>query len=770
MRAYVVRMWGKSQRCADGGRGARGFSAMIAKTIAAMLFVALMLSGAGLYWAARESDAVSAERQARSVQHAMETSVDELALQQETVAIWDDASSNTVAARPDLEWVHNNIGLWLHRIFGHDEVFVLDHADRPIYAAMRGRSVTPRHYEKLSRDLRFLIRSVRGGDGGINGRHDRNPRQSLRNNSTVRTTSRATHDSHIMSVGGRPAAASAMLIQPSTPNYVQPKGQWPVLVSVRYLDGGFLQELNLRQLIANPRFSRSPDHGRREQVIPLRTEWGTTIGFLAWRPELPGTRILWRLIPVALVVLLCFASFMAILGWRLKKVMHQLSAAEEQAAHLAFHDAWTGLPNRALFQRRLDELTKVADPGRSRFTLVLLDVDEFKLINDTLGHDAGDAVLLAFAERLKEATRPDDLVARLGGDEFALLLVGMDDAKSIEAYAQDLFERLHLPCDHEGKIIHPRASIGASIYVGSTSAESMLKHADLALYEAKKSGRGLFRLYERGMWSEVIRRQKMLSLAKEALEADTLRPYYQPKVALETGEIVGFEALLRCCERGRSPTGPDRIAAAFEDSTLAAAISDTMIDKVIEDILVWRASGLKFGHVAINAAAAELRGGDFAQRLLGKLRQAAIPPECLQVEVTESVLVGRGIDHVERTFRELAAGGVKLALDDFGTGFASLSHLKRFPVQIMKIDRTFVRDLQVDPEDGAIVDALIELGKTLGIEVVAEGIETKAQRDFLWALGCPFGQGYLFGNAAPASRVPNILRKGPPPIETRAAA
>ena len=179
-----------------------------------------------------------------------------------------------------------------------------------------------------------------------------------------------------------------------------------------------------------------------------------------------------------------------------------------------------------------------------------------------------------------------------------------------------------------------------------------------------------------------------------------------------------------------------------------------------EPARIWRAAGLAFGHVAINAAAAELRRGDFAERLLSSLKEAAIEPESIQVEVTESVLVGRGIDHVERTFKKLAACGVRLALDDFGTGFASLSHLKRFPVQIMKIDRTFIRDLQVDPEDGAIVDALVELGKTLGIEVVAEGVETTAQRDFLIALGCPVGQGYLFGQAVPASQIPNILRTG----------
>lgn len=736
----------------------RTFSTTMARTVAGMVLAALLLSGAGLYWAAHESDVVSAERQARTARHAMESSVDELALQQETVSIWDDAASHLVADRRDMTWIHDNIGRWLNRMFGHDEVFILDRSDRPIYAAVMGAQVPLERYQQRSGDVEYLVNSVRGRHGRLNGRHDRNPRAPLDVGSTVRTTARATHDSHLMLVGGRPAAASAMLIQPSTPNYVQPKGQWPVLISIRYLDRGFLAELSSRQLISAPRFSRSSKQQAGEHVIPLVTEWGKTIGFLAWKPELPGTRILWRLVPLTLLVLIALAALMAFLGRRLRNAVGELATAEAHAAHLAFHDPLTGLPNRALFQRRLDELTR-SDHLAPPFALLLLDVDEFKLTNDTLGHDAGDAVLLGFADRLRCAVRPDDLVARLGGDEFALLLMGANQPGEVESFSNQLFDRLRQPYEHDGRPIHCNASIGASIYTGRDSAADMLKHADLALYESKSSGRGMFRLYDPLMWSKMIIRQEMLSVAKGSLEGGFIRPFYQPKVNLETGEVVGFEALLRCCLPGKEPLGPDYLAAAFEDSVLAADISDRMVEGVIEDVLVWQSAGLRFGHVAINAAAAELRRGDFSERLLSRLTHAAISPECIQVEVTESVLVGRGIEHVERTFKELAANGVRLALDDFGTGFASLSHLKRFPVQIIKIDRTFIRDLQVDADDGAIVDALIGLGQALGIDVVAEGIETTAQRDFLAALGCAIGQGYLFGGAMPAASVPQLLRK-----------
>jgi diguanylate cyclase (GGDEF)-like protein len=737
------------------GQG-RSFSLTIAVAIGAMVVVSLFLACVGVYWATHESDAVSVERQARSAQHAMELSVDELALQQETVAIWDDAARRLVAVKRDQRWVHDNMTGWLNRIFGHDAVFVLDGHDRPTYAAIEGEAVPVDRYDALSADLRHLLDSVRGRNHDTNGRHDRIPGQRPHPQATIRTTPRASHASHLMLVGGRPAAASAMLVRPSTENYVQPNGEWPVLISVRYLDANFLVELSSRQLISAPRFSRRPVRTANEHAVPLRTEWGATIGYLVWRPELPGTRILWKLGPLNLLILFGLATFMAFLGRRLRNSASELAAAEAHSAHLAFHDALTGLPNRSLFQRRLDELSRKG--ASSDFALALLDVDDFKLINDTQGHDAGDALLLAFAERLLAAVGPQDLVARLGGDEFALLLMGRSDARQLEEFSTRLLERLREPCEHRGDVIQCGASIGASSFKAVGSAQNMLKHADLALYEAKASGRGAFRLYDPSMSLTMVKRGKMLSLAASALKGELIVPFYQPKVHLRSGQIIGFEALLRCCLPGEPARGPGSLAAAFEDSNLAVLLSDRMVEGVIGNIAAWRAAGLPFGHVAINAALAELRRGDFAERLLAKLDRAGIPPNCIQVEVTESVLLGRGIEHVERTFHELADKGIRLALDDFGTGFASLTHLKRFPIEIIKIDRSFVRDLQIDAEDGAIVEALIGLGHALKIEVVAEGIETRAQRDFLDALGCSVGQGYLYGGALPAAEIPALLR------------
>jgi EAL domain-containing protein (putative c-di-GMP-specific phosphodiesterase class I) len=245
-------------------------------------------------------------------------------------------------------------------------------------------------------------------------------------------------------------------------------------------------------------------------------------------------------------------------------------------------------------------------------------------------------------------------------------------------------------------------------------------------------------------------RLSMIALARDALKNDRIEPFYQPKVNLRTGAIDGFEALLRWRDPRRGVQRPDTIAAAFDDVALAAELTDRMVERVIADIGDWRGRGLAFGHVAINAAAAEFRRGDFAERLLERLAEAAIPPELVQLEVTETVFLGRGADHVGRALRTLSSAGVKIALDDFGTGFASLSHLKQFPVDTIKIDRSFIRDIETDADARAIVRAVVNLAGSLEIAVVAEGIETESQHGRLIAKGCDVGQGYFYSAAVPA--------------------
>jgi diguanylate cyclase (GGDEF)-like protein/PAS domain S-box-containing protein len=432
--------------------------------------------------------------------------------------------------------------------------------------------------------------------------------------------------------------------------------------------------------------------------------------------------------------------------------------AEEKILWAAHHDHLTRLPNRALFQIRLSKaLEESAEQGR-KLGLLILDVDHLKEINDTLGHDAGDAVLQAVANRLSAAVRPIDTVARNGGDEFAIIFPEIDGEQDIKALIAPIQEQMQRPLPFAGRMLDCRASIGASLWPDhAEEAANLIKQADVALYTAKATGRDKVMIFEPSMRTEAQQKAVMRNNARSAIDTRSIEPFYQPKVHLQSGELAGFEALLRWRNPRAGIELPASIQAAFDDPQLAVALSKQMHDMVFVDICRWLQDGVAFGNVAINASAAEFKDLEFADRILERLRAADIPTRCLEIEVTETVFLGRGAESVERALRTLSAEGVKIALDDFGTGYASLSHLKQFPVDIIKIDRSFVHDLASNPDDPAILQAVLNLGKSLGITTIAEGVETAVQAAFLRSQGCDLCQGFLFGMASPSNLIPDLV-------------
>jgi diguanylate cyclase (GGDEF)-like protein/PAS domain S-box-containing protein len=428
--------------------------------------------------------------------------------------------------------------------------------------------------------------------------------------------------------------------------------------------------------------------------------------------------------------------------------------AEERFRWLAHHDALTQLPNRALFNERLDEAIGQNASSGQKVGLLFLDVDHLKHVNDTLGHGAGDTLIVEMARRLQTSVRSGDTVSRIAGDEFAVILPEIDGEQELTRIAEGIINCLEKPFSYSGRILDCRASIGASLWPGDgRAATDLLKQADMALYAAKSAGRGKAMLFKAEMRADAQRRASMLSHARIATEERRIEPFYQPKVVLGTGQLAGFEALLRW----RNPRGdlelPSTIQAAFDDPRLAIAMGQHMQESIISDMRQWLDAGLKFGHVAVNVSAAEFRSGHFAEQLLKRLRSAGIPTRYLEVEVTETVFLGRGAEYVEQALRTLASEGIKIALDDFGTGYASLSHLKQYPVNIIKIDRSFVQDLASNTANTAIISSVLALGRSLGLTTVAEGVETTAQARFLEAHGCDQGQGFLFGRPHPSGFV-----------------
>jgi diguanylate cyclase (GGDEF)-like protein/PAS domain S-box-containing protein len=443
----------------------------------------------------------------------------------------------------------------------------------------------------------------------------------------------------------------------------------------------------------------------------------------------------------------------------------------ERVRWAADHDAMTGLPNRSYFQEQLQQSLEEASAGGRNVGLLVLDIDNLKEVNDDRGHDAGDALLRVFADRLRIAVRPTDTVARLGGDEFAVILHQLDKGDDVDSIIGPILERLQVSFSHLGNALDCRASVGAAIYPQQgNSPDELMKNADLALYAAKLSHRGSMTMFAPGMRAEMQDRMSMLNLARDAIRQRLIIPYYQPKVNLRTGKLAGFEALLRWRHASRGIQAPATIAEAFGDVELASQIGDRMQELVFADMRSWLDQGLQFHHIAINTSGAEFRKGDFAEKLLTRLERAGVPPELVEVEITEkTAFLGKNSDHVVQALEVLRQHRVRVALDDFGTGFSSLSHLKDLPVDVLKIDRSFVHDIAgtTDADDTAIVLAVINLGRSLKIEVIAEGIENESQAAFLRANGCDTGQGFLFGEAVPAQLVPDLIGRGGPGVERR---
>jgi diguanylate cyclase (GGDEF)-like protein/PAS domain S-box-containing protein len=438
--------------------------------------------------------------------------------------------------------------------------------------------------------------------------------------------------------------------------------------------------------------------------------------------------------------------------------IHDRKLAQEALHWAAYHDDLTSLPNRRLFQERLQQVLDQAATAQQGIGLLIMDIDDFKQVNDRFGHDAGDALLKAFSKRLTNHLRVTETVARLGGDEFAVILPDVAGEDEVVSIATAILARMQEPLMLGSLVRECRASIGGAISVEQgMAAEDLLKQADLALYSCKAAGRGVFQMFKPAMREEAQKRASALEVARQAVVQDWIVPFYQPKVALGTGRLAGFEALLRWRHSRMGIQSPDAIAPAFDDTELGIAIGNRMLSCVVSDMRSWLDAGLNIGRISINASAAEFRRDDYAERVLKYLRLAAVPARYLGVEVTESVFLGSDIELAERTLRTLSTSGVSIALDDFGTGYASLTHLKRFPVNVIKIDRSFVRDIEVDAGDAAIVKAVLSLGRSLGIRVVAEGVETAAQASFLREYGCDLGQGYHFGRPMPARDVPQFM-------------
>jgi diguanylate cyclase (GGDEF)-like protein/PAS domain S-box-containing protein len=433
--------------------------------------------------------------------------------------------------------------------------------------------------------------------------------------------------------------------------------------------------------------------------------------------------------------------------------------AEAELVHLAFHDSLTGLANRALFHDRVEHV--VATGSMSRAAILYLDLDGFKDVNDGLGHDAGDELLGQVGERLQQAARPGDTVARLGGDEFAILLEQASDPREAAvAVAGRILRALSEPVLVADGAIAVSASIGIAVPTPEATAASLLRDADVAMYEAKAAGRGRWVEYAPSMRTATLERLQLVQDLSTALADDQLRVVYQPVVNLRTGDIAGFEALLRWDHPTLGCIAPDRFIPLAEESGLITPIGRWVLDQACTAAVTWRrAHGRPHLTMAVNVSARQLASSDLVSHVEDALADSGLPAAALVIEMTESVLVEDPAAAAGR-LRQLRRIGVRLAIDDFGTGYSSLSYLRQFPVDILKIDRSFVATLGELDDVPALVHGLVELGHTLDMELVAEGIETPPQLRYLREERCQLGQGFLFSPPLDAEAADALLRGG----------
>jgi diguanylate cyclase (GGDEF)-like protein len=428
--------------------------------------------------------------------------------------------------------------------------------------------------------------------------------------------------------------------------------------------------------------------------------------------------------------------------------------AEQQLVQLANFDGLTGLPNRSLFRDRLGAAMQRALRSKRQMVVMFIDLDRFKTINDSLGHEAGDKLLQHVAVALTAALRATDTlvrghslidgytVSRLGGDEFTVIaeqVDGVDDAAQI---AQRIQQALQAPFHFGNEEIVVTGSMGITLYPqDDSSADDLLKHADMAMYRAKETGRNSYQFYSEEMNAAIAERLQLEGQLRHALARNEFKLVYQPKADLRTGHVTGVEVLLRWQREGEAVVMPDKFIPVLEEMGLILSVGEWVLRQAACQIRDWQAGGLPALRLAVNLSARQLRQGEIVETVIAALTETGLPAAQLELELTESMLMD-GETHAN-TLRRLSDLGVQLAIDDFGTAYSSLSYLKRFNVDTLKIDRSFVRDTPDDPEDCAITTAVIALGRSLNLRVVAEGVETEAQMEFLRERGCDEIQGYL---------------------------
>jgi len=674
----------------------------------------------------------------------------------ESIAVAHVVSGRDLAARDDAQ-----LGLRLSSLFRHHGILVIDGADRFIGAFAEGAVVEPAWFGEGLRDLAPVIDDLRGR---------RTPAETDElEPATIDPASglgRPTRARRMQSFGGRPAIVAAVAVPAGGgPTSDTPP---PLLVVVSTLDQAFLDRVGARLDLPNLRLLDGSASVANETVLQLVDDGGAPIGVISWTPRRPGAEILRNVTPFLGIAFGCLAVLAAFVMRHMRRTAATIAAGEVQLRHLAMHDPLSGLPNRTYFGARLGSLIAEVRRTDGLAAVLSIDLDRFKDVNDTLGHLVGDALIRAVAQRLIQVIRGDDLVARLGGDEFAVIVSAVPDQATLQTMADRIIEALRAPCSIMGHTIVVGASIGiALIERRSGEAADIVRCSDVALYRAKNDGRNRACIYDADMDADLRERKQLENDLREAIEHDRLSLAYQP-IMNPSGEImVGVEALCRWHHPTRGDVTPAQFIPIAEHSELIVPLGEWVLRRACRDAIAWPGIVL-----AVNVSPLQFRRPDFVVVVERILEDTGFEPSRLELELTESTLIGN-VEDAGAAMLKLKALGVRLALDDFGTGYSSLLYLRTFPFDKLKIDRSFVSNIESAADAAAIVHAIVSLGRGLGMKVTAEGVETAEQHLFLRAAGVHTIQGFRFGKPVAATaitaRLASQSRRGPDAASSIAA-
>ena len=709
--------------------------AVLLPTFGAMGLLAILL-GSVLYYSTSRSDSLAASRQSQHVASALRQGIAAVANDQEASTVWDDAVLR-VRQRPlDYDWVDNNLGIWFYTYYAHDEVYILDPANVPIYAMQAGRRVDLKSFRKVSRQASPLIMGLRGDGAG-------SPvAKSSEGERTIGLLDRTL-------IAGRPAVVSVKPVISETGEVDQQPGAEYLHISVRYLDGTFLESLSADFGIDSPSFSRSP---ARPASLPVLNNSGEVIGYVTWVPFEPGEQVRRRMVPAILTALLLVGFFLAWLLSRIWRNRIELEASRTQAEQQALHDPLTGLPNRILLDDRL--MHALTRRGGKTPAVVLLDLDRFKNVNDTLGHQAGDMLIRDFGKRLIGLLREQDTIARLGGDEFAVLVEDAGEA-NVRLLCERILEAVKQPFEILGRQVFVGVSLGVALAspVAKADASELIRRADIALYRSKGNGRNRYTIFTEEMDAAVRKRARIEEDLRTALASGVgLQVHYQPVVDATGARIVGLEALVRWEHPRLGLISADQFVPVAEETGLVDALGEWVMHEACRLSVQWPGR-----FVAVNLSPAQFHSNELADRLAAIAAAVGADPVQIQLEVPERIIFDDS-DPIRTTIGNLRRSGFGVVLDNFGTGYSSLGYLQRFEIDKLKIDKCFVSSIGPAGDALPMTMAILALGEALGVPVAAEGVETPDQQQFLAAAGCMEMQGFLFSRPVPESELAGLLR------------